>query len=129
LAYDFKVRGGIPFPAFAAASQEFPQATITAEWVNAAAGRKGRAVLSNGSIAEHEEDAIGPGSADAPGRYLLTEPDGTLQLAFALTRHDGQTWAGYVLNHDRDTLFQLTRNGDGAVLLVTEGSAEWVRQW
>lgn len=129
LAYDFKVRGGIPFPAFAAASQEFPQATITAEWINAAAGRKGRAVLSNGNITEHVEDAIGLGSADAPGRYLLTEPDGTLQLAFALTRHDAQTWAGYVLSHDRDALFQLTRSGDCAVLLATEGAAEWVLQW
>ena len=33
LSYDFKVRGGVPFPAFALASQEFPQLAVVAEWL------------------------------------------------------------------------------------------------
>jgi hypothetical protein len=60
LSYDFKVHGGIPFPAFAAASLEFPELKIAAEWVNVAAGRKGRALLTNGAIAEHVEEAMKP---------------------------------------------------------------------
>ena len=91
LSYDFKVHGGIPFPAFAAASREFPQLTITAEWVNVAAGRKGRALLNNGSITEHVEDALALDGVEPRNRYLLAAPDGTLQLAFALMQRAG--WA------------------------------------
>jgi len=129
LSYDFKVHGGIPFPAFAAASQEFPELVITAEWVNVAAGRRGRAQLSNGSITQHTEDTIAPGGAEAGNRYLRTAADGTLQLAFALVQRDRQQWAGYVLNHERDALFRITRSGDDVELLATEGAAEWAYLW
>lgn len=129
LSYDFKVRGGIPFPAFAAASQEFPELVITAEWVNVAAGRRGRALLSNGSITEHAEEAIAAGGAGAHNRYLLAAPDGTLQLALAVVRRDRGEWAGYVLNHERDALFRVTREGEAVELLATEGAAEWVLAW
>lgn len=129
LAYDFKVHGGIPFPAFTAASQEFPQLVITAEWVNAAAGRKGRAQLSNGGITEHTEDAIAPGSAEVRNRYLQAAPDGMLQLGFALVRRDQREWAGYVINHERDALFRITRSGDIVDLLATAGTAEWAQAW
>jgi hypothetical protein len=109
LSYDFKVHGGIPFPAFAAASMEFPELKIAAEWVNVAAGRKGRALLTNGAIAEHAE-----------------EP---LQLAFALVQRGRTEWAGYVLNHERDAVFHIKRDGDDVELLTTEGAAEWAYAW
>ena len=129
LAYDFKVRGGIPFPAFAAASQEFPGVTIIAEWVNIAAGRKGRACLSQGSITEHVEEAIGTVAGEAPNRYLDAAADGTIRLAFALLRRGSGEWAGYVLNHQGDALFRITRDGDAVELLATEGAAEWAWRW
>jgi hypothetical protein len=129
LSYDFKVQGGIPFPAFAAASMEFPELKIVAEWVNVAAGRKGRALLTNGAIAEHVEEAITAGSAETRNRYLLVAADGTLQLAFALLRRDRGEWAGYVLNHERDAVFSITRNGDAIELRTTEGAAEWAHAW
>jgi len=129
LSYDFKVQGGIPFPAFAAASMEFPELKIAAEWVNVAAGRKGRALLTNGAIAEHVEEALTAGSAEARNRYLRAAPDGTLQLAFALLRRDRGEWAGYVLNHERDAVFHITRNGDAVELRATEGAAEWAHAW
>lgn len=129
LSYDFKVHGGIPFPAFAAASLEFPELKIAAEWVNVAAGRKGRALLTNGAIAEHVEEAIAAGSAEARNRYLLVAPDGTLQLAFALVQRDRGEWAGYVLNYERDAVFQITRDGDAVELRTTEGAAEWAYAW
>lgn len=129
LSYDFKVRGGIPFPAFAAASMEFPELKITAEWVNVAAGRKGRALLTNGAIAEHAEEAITAGGAEARNRYLRVAPDGTLQLAFALVRRDRGEWAGYVLNHERDAVFCIMRDGEAIELRATEGAAEWAYAW
>jgi hypothetical protein len=129
LSYDFKVHGGIPFPAFAAASAEFPELTITAEWVNAAAGRKGRALLSNGSISEHVEDTLASGDAGERNRYLLAAPDGTLQLAFVLVQRDDREWAGYALNHERDAVFCIARDGDAIELRATEGAAEWVHAW
>lgn len=129
LSYDFKVRGGIPFPAFAAASQEFPGLRIAAEWVNVAAGRKGRALLTNGAIAEHVEEAITAGSAEARNRYLRAAPDGTLQLAFVLVQRDRGEWAGYVLNHERDSLFSITCDGTAIELRATEGAAEWAYAW
>ncbi len=129
LAYDFKVRGGIPFPAFAAASQEFPGVTIVAEWVNVAAGRRGRACLSQGRITEHVEEAIGTVAGEAPNRYLDVAADGTIRLAFAVLRRGAGEWAGYVLNHERDALFRITRDGDALELLATEGAAEWAWRW
>jgi hypothetical protein len=129
LSYDFKVQGGIPFPAFAAASLEFPELKITAEWVNVAAGRKGRALLTNGAIAEHVEEALAAGSAETHNRYLRAAPDGRLQLAFALLRRGRGEWAGYVLNHERDAVFRIKRDGDAVELLTTEGAAEWAHAW
>ncbi|MBX3651304.1 MAG: hypothetical protein KF771_08010 [Burkholderiales bacterium] len=129
LAYDFKVRGGIPFPAFAAVSQEFPGVTIIAEWVNVAAGRRGRACLSQGSITEHVEEALDMGAGEAPNRYLAAAADGTIRLAFALQRRAAGEWAGYVLNHERDALFRITRDGDAVELLATEGATEWAWRW
>lgn len=129
LSYDFKVQGGIPFPAFAAASLEFPELKIAAEWVNVAAGRKGRALLTNGAIAEHVEEALAAGSTETRNRYLCVAPDGTLQLAFALLRRGLGEWAGYVLNHERDAVFRITRDGDAIELLTTGGTAEWTYAW
>lgn len=129
LSYDFKVQGGIPFPAFAAASLEFPELKIAAEWVNVAAGRKGRALLTNGAIAEHAEEAIAAGSAETRNRYVLAAADGTLQLAFALLRRDRGEWAGYALNHERDAVFSVTRDGDAIELRAAEGAAEWAYAW
>ena len=129
LSYDFKVRGGIPFPAFAAASQEFPEMTITAEWVNVGAGRKGRAQIANGEITQHAEEPITLASTDTPNRYLRAAVDGTLELAVALVQTGAQAWAGYVLNHQRDALFRVTRTGPAVELLATEGAPDWVQRW
>lgn len=129
LSYDFKVRGGIPFPAFAAASGEFPGMTISAEWVNVAAGRKGRAQIVAGRITEHTEEGVALAAGDARNRHVQTAPDGTLLLAGALVQTGADTWAGYVLNHERDALFCVTRTGETVELLATEGAPEWALCW
>lgn len=129
LSYDFKVRGGVPFPAFAQASQEFPQLEVVAEWVNVAAGRRGRARIADGKMVEHAEDSIATGGTDTANRYFDVAADATLQIAFAVVRRGRDTWTGYVLNHERDALFQVTRDGDAIELRCTEGAAEWARIW
>jgi hypothetical protein len=48
LCYDLKVEGGIPFPLFAQASQEFPGLSFAAEWVNPDLGQRGSVTLVNG---------------------------------------------------------------------------------
>ena len=48
LCYDLIVEGGIPFPAFAQASQEFPGLSFDAEWVNVDAGERGSVTLVDG---------------------------------------------------------------------------------
>lgn len=129
LSYDFKVRGGVPFPAFATASQEFPQLEVVAEWVNVAAGRRGRARIADGRIVDHAEEPIATGAAEVHNRYFEVDPDGTLRLAFALVQRDRGAWAGYVLNHERDALFQITRSGEAVELRATEGAADWALVW
>ncbi len=129
LSYDFKVRDGIPFPAFAAASLEFPGMTIAAEWVNVAAGRKGRAQIVAGKITEHAEESVALAAGDTRNRHVQTASDGTLLLAVALVPIGHDAWAGYVLNHERDALFCLTRSGEAVELLATEGAPEWVQRW
>ena len=54
LCYDLKVAGGIPFPAFAVASREFPGLTFDAEWVNVAAGECCTVTLVNGRATKQE---------------------------------------------------------------------------
>ena len=129
LSYDFKVRGGVPFPAFALASQEFPQLAVVAEWVNVAAGRRGRARIADGKIVEHVEDTITTGSAETGNRYFSLAADSRLELGFAVTRRDHGLWTGYVLNHERDALFEIRRDGASIELRVTEGAAEWAQLW
>lgn len=129
LSYDFKVRGGVPFPAFALASQEFPQLAVVAEWVNVAAGRRGRARIADGKIVEHVEDTITTGSAETGNRFFSLAADSRLELGFAVTRRDHGLWTGYVLNHERDALFEIRRDGASIELRVTEGAAEWAQLW
>ena len=54
LCYGLKVAGGIPFPAFAGASQQFPDLTFDAEWVNVATGEQCSVTLVNGRITRHD---------------------------------------------------------------------------
>lgn len=129
LSYDFKVQGGIPFPAFAAASQEFPELVIAAEWVNIAAGRKGQAQIANGAITMHREEPVALAAGDVRNRHVLAAADGTLQMAVALLPWKSGLWAGYVLNHERDALFQISREGETVELLATEGAPEWALRW
>jgi len=57
LCYDLKVEGGIPFPVFAQASQEFSELSFAIEWVNVETSERGSVTLVNSRATRH---AIGP---------------------------------------------------------------------
>jgi hypothetical protein len=105
LEYRFEIERGIPFPAFAAASAEFPEVRVEAEWVNARAGLSGRAVIENGRLSEQSSEPLGEErlELDVEAGYA-----GELVLAIACRRRDtesGEEWIGYCATGDRHAWF------------------------
>lgn len=131
LCYDLKVEGGIPFPAFAQASQEFPELVFSAEWVNVAAGEKGSATLVQGRLAKQSSESIATRAGDEHPVHLEAAPDGRLMLALTLLRVTSEEWRGYALTASRDALLRVVRRpGSPAIALyATEGAAEWSVAW
>ena len=131
LCYDLKVEGGIPFPVFAQASQEFPALSFVAEWVNVAAGEKGIATIVNGRVTGQTTERMATGAGDDHPIYVEVAPDGRLALALMLLRTGRGEWRGYALTHARDALLRVLRLPEsGAVeLYATEGAAEWAVAW
>ena len=60
LCYDLKVEGGIPFPVFAQASQEYSELRFAVEWVNPDLGQRGSVTLVNGRAAQQSIEPIPP---------------------------------------------------------------------
>jgi hypothetical protein len=60
LCYDLKVEGGIPFPVFAQASQEFPELSLAFEWVNPETSERGSVTLVNGRATRQSIEPLPP---------------------------------------------------------------------
>ena len=130
LCYDLKVEGGIPFPAFAQASQEFPTLTFDARWVNVAQGEKGGATIMNGRVTARETERIAVHTGDEHPVHVEVAPDGRLRLALTLFRATQDEWRGYALTATRDALVRVVRRPSGEVELdATDGAAEWALSW
>ena len=131
LCYDLKVEGGIPFPVFAEASQEFPDLEFSAEWVNVAAGEKGTATLVNGRITGQASERIAARAGDDHAVWVSVKDDGRLELALTLFRATRDEWRGYALTATGDALLRVLRQPDsGEVeLYATAGAAEWTLHW
>lgn len=130
LCYDFKVQGGIPFPVFAQASQEFPALVISAEWVNIDAGTRGAATIVDGKLTEHKTDALEMQGRSARPVHIAVAGNGKLELALTFFHAGRDEWLGYALTAERDALLRLVRAAGGGVeLWATEGSAEWSLCW
>ncbi|HSE02122.1 MAG TPA: hypothetical protein VLB72_15435 [Burkholderiales bacterium] len=131
LCYDLKIEGGIPFPAFAQASQEFPGLEFTAEWVNVAAGEKGRATLVNGRVTDQASERVATLAGDGHPVHVEVAPEGRLALALTLIRASRDEWRGYAVTATRDSLVRLVRSpeSDAVELYATDGSAEWAFAW
>lgn len=131
LCYDLKVEGGIPFPVFASASEEFPALEFAIDWVNVAAGERGSARFIGGHLAAQTSERIGAASATDHPVYVAVATDGTLTLALTLERVAGNEWLGYGVTATRDALIRILREPvrDELTLYATEGAPEWAAVW
>ncbi|MGH8702403.1 MAG: hypothetical protein ACREVR_14715, partial [Burkholderiales bacterium] len=131
LCYDLKIAGGIPFPVFAQASQEFPGLEFVVEWVNVAAGEKGHATLVDGRVTGQGSERVATRAGDEHPVHVEVAPDGRLALALTLVRVARDEWRGYAVTATRDALVRVVRRPDSGVvdLYATEGAAEWTLHW
>jgi hypothetical protein len=114
LEYRFAPKRGIPFPAFAEASGEFPELHIEAHWDHD--GVRGRAVIEAGQVMKEEAD----GAPETPGVELELDADGRLVLALICER-SGDEWLGYAATSDRHNFF---RYRDALSLIAPEDADE-----
>jgi hypothetical protein len=125
LEYRFELERGIPFPAFASASAEFPEVRVEAEWVNPGLGLRGRAVIENGRLSEQSSEPLETGRLEFD---IEIGAAGELLLAIACRRRQtrshtdgGAGWIGYCASSDRHAWFAW----EGALeLMPTDSSLE-----
>jgi hypothetical protein len=108
LEYRFQPRRGIPFPAFTAASADYPELRVEAEWERD--GERGRALIENGQLVETSATRL----AEAQLKVAVGD-DGRLDLALACIRGEDGAIAGYVATAERHTYF---RYKDSVLTLV-----------
>jgi hypothetical protein len=108
LEYRFRLRRGIPFPVFTAASVDFPELRVEAEWERD--GVRGRAVIENGKLMEQ---------TSAPLDEALVEvkvgEEGRLELGVTCKEEDGGGLIGYAVTDKRHTYWHYR---DGALTLL-----------
>lgn len=130
LHYDLKVMGGIPFPPFALASGDFPELTVTVEWIDAGSAVRGTATIARGALTEQKVENL---AASGAGHAVAINIDagGYLKLALAVMRTGRDECRGYMLTGSEDALFRVARDtATGAIeLWATQGAAEWSRSW
>lgn len=127
LEYRFKLRGGIPFPPFVAASQAFPDLTVEVDWTEANAGRSGRAIIQNGVLREQAAQTQAPGGPAL--QDVRAEADGCLRLAVVCERWR-DFWHGYVTASDQHAFFRIAGTADACELYASDDvEAEWAERW
>jgi len=127
LEYEFRLAGGIPFPPFVGASQEFPEVTVVVAWSDAAQGRGGRAVIRNGTL---REQAAQTGAAAGPMLMdVRADAQGRLLLAVACRSWRG-AWHGYALSSGEHAFFRVEGAAGRFVLSASDGvEPEWAERW
>lgn len=118
LEYRFAPKRGIPFPALAEASSDFPELRIEAQWDHD--GVHGRAVIEAGRVLKEDEQA----GAQAAGVEVEAAEDGRLVRAWICERGDGE-WLGYAATSDRHSFF---RYRDSLALVAPEDADEALEQ-
>jgi hypothetical protein len=127
LEYEFRLKGGIPFPPFVSVSQAFPEVTVEVEWTELAQGRSGRAIIQNGSLREQASQA-----GAASGSLLQdvrADADGRLRLAVACRSRRGG-WHGYAIAPEQHAFFRLEGDERAFSLMASDGvEPEWAERW
>jgi hypothetical protein len=121
LEYRFETREGIPFPAFAAASEEFPELRVEAAWENAAQGLRGQAVIENGRLLDQQTLPL---EDSALGVAVEVGLRGELAFAMACVRRD-DVWLGYCADGARHAYFAAARS---SLQLADGAGTHWTRR-
>ena len=108
LEYRFELRRGIPFPAFTAASADFPELRVEAEWQRD--GERGRAVIENGQLVEHSAAPLGEDKVE-----VQVGDDARLELGLTCRQGRAGGLLGYAVTEGRHTYW---RYRDGALSLL-----------
>jgi hypothetical protein len=108
LEYRFRPRRGIPFPVFTAASVDFPELRVEAEWERD--GERGRAVIENGRLVEQT-------SAHADEALVEVKVGEEARLELGLICKPGEDGAliGYAVTDKRHTYWHY---GEGVLTLL-----------
>ena len=114
LEYRFQPRHGIPFPAFTAASADYPELRVEAEWERD--GERGRALIENGQLVETSATRLAEAQLE-----VAVGDDGRLDLALACICGEDGAIAGYVATSERHTYFRFR---DGVLALVDPEAPE-----
>lgn len=107
LEYRFRPRRGIPFPAFTAASADFPELRVEVEWERD--GERGRAVIENGRLTEHSAEHV-----DQTQVEVRVGEAARLELGLTCKRTEGGL-IGYAVTDERHTYW---RYRDGVLTLL-----------
>jgi hypothetical protein len=108
LEYRFRPRRGIPFPAFTAASADFPELRVEAEWERD--GERGRAVIENGRLMEQTAERVDQAQVD-----VKIGDQGRLELGLTCRRGEDGGLIGYAVTDARHTYW---RYRDGVLALL-----------
>jgi hypothetical protein len=119
LEYRFELKKGVPFAAFANASEEFAELRVEAEWRNAAQGVRGRAIIQGGRLLDHETAPLDSGLL---ALEIECGAQGGLVFGLACVR-DGAAWLGYCASANRHAYFQLDPAGE--LRLDEDASGRW----
>jgi len=112
LEFRFQPKQGIPFPAFAQASGDFPELRVEAHWDHD--GARGHALIENGRVVMEDDT-----TPDTPGVEVRMQEDGRLEIAMVLKKQHG-SYSGYATSSDRQTYFHFENE---ALTLVEPAAA------
>ena len=127
LEYELRVSGGIPFPPFVAASQEFPDLELKVEWSEPSQGRGGRAVIANGALREQASQAGAAGGSLL--QHVQADSEGRLVLALACRAWSG-TRHGYAIAAEQHAFWRVDGGRDSFVLRASGGvEGRWAERW
>ncbi|MCG6874855.1 MAG: hypothetical protein LJE97_07160 [Betaproteobacteria bacterium] len=128
LEYDVRGRGGVPFPPFVKASEEFPELEIAVRWENPAIGERGAADIQAGRLKEQATSEV---SVESDVEIdIRAGGDGTIVLAVASRERSDGEWIGYALTASQHGFFRIRSEVGAVVLSASDGvAAEWAERW
>lgn len=128
LEYEVRGRGGVPFPPFVKASEEFPELEIAVRWENPVVGERGAADIQAGRLKDQAtSETAGHDDFEID---IRAGGDGTIVRAVACRERSDGEWIGYVLTASQHGYFRIQSEVGAVVLSASDGvAAEWAERW